>query len=226
MKKIVSVLTAAVLSTAMAASVSATDYGNTPSYPLPPSSSTPSGLRPAGTPYTNVTRDPNAVTLSRPGKGLDNPLTLVTKKYVTDAVAKDQPIYASYENAEIKSNAMAVLARTRFGVLKVITRRYSVTINSESITELKDINLAMDITKNSKYGAMIIRTKQEGSFGCQVGMAVAPKYYLQCGVDLTKAHVYYVDPDTNMVHDMGGVKINENAEVLINMTSGGKYIVM
>lgn len=226
MKKIASVLTAAAVTAAMAVSVSATDYGHQPSYPLPPSSSLSSSAeRPAGTPYTSMTREPSA-NQSRPGKGLDNPLNIVTKKYVTDAISKDQPIYASYENAEIKSNAMAVLARTRFGVLKVITKRYTVTINSESITELKDINLGMKITKNSKHGAMIINTQQQGEFGCEVSMTVAAKYYVQCGVDLTKAHIYYVDPDTNMVTDMGGVKINENAEIIINMTSGGKYIVM
>ena len=233
MKKIVSVLTAAVLFTAMAATVSATDYGNKPSYPLPPSTApsapsipshpaaTPSGVTPSA---PHVSKDTQ--TQSKPGKGLDNPVSLITKKYMTDAIAKDEPIYVSYDNAEIKSNALAVLARTRFGVLQVITQRYGITINSESITELKDINLGMKITKNSKHGAMIINTQQEGSFGCDVSMTVAAKYYVQCGVDLTKAHVYYIDPDTNMVIDMGGVKINTNAEIIINMTSGGKYIVM
>lgn len=220
MKKVIGVITAAALTAATAISVSATDYSNKPSYPLPPSSSS---ARPIGTPSNP--REPST-SRSRPGKGLDNPLTLLSKNAVSSAVANDEPIYSSYESAEIKANAMAVLARTRFGILKVITQRYTVTINSESVTELKDISLAMKITKNSKYGAMIIRTEQEGSFGCEISMTVAPKYYLQCGVDLTKAHVYRIDPDTNMVKDMGGVKINENAEIIINMTDGGKYIIM
>ncbi len=226
MKKISAVLAAAAIAASMSASVFATDYSSDPQYPLPSyggSSENHSRPMPGG-----EKNNPN-VKIERPaaeGTDLSNPTKLITKDDVLDAIESDSPIYASYESATVKSNAMAALARTKFGKLTVITKRYTATIDSESVTEAKDIDLGMSITKVSKRGAMIVRTNQAGSFGCTVNVTVSSKYYSQCGVDLNSAHTYYIDTATKDVVDMGAVKLDSEGNILISMVNGGKYIVM
>lgn len=218
MKKLLSAGAAILLTCALAASAGAADYSNNPNYPLPGNGSNTSSSKPD--PTKKIERLPEQ------GTSLKNPAVLITKESVTKAIENDEPIYASYETAEVKSNAMAALARTNLGRLTVITKRYTVTIDSDTVTEAKDISLAMKVTKNSKRGAMIIRTEQKGSFGCTLNVTFEAKYYSQCGVDLNTAHVYRIDPETKEVEDMGKVQLDSQGRIEISMTSGGKYIVM
>ena len=217
MKKLLSAGAAILLTCALAASAGAADYSNNPNYPLPGNDSNTSS-RPD--PTQKIERLPEQ------GTSLKNPAELITKESVANAIENDEPIYASYETAKVKSNAMAALARTNLGRLTVITKRYTVTIDADTVTEAKDISLAMNITKNTKRGAMIIRTEQEGSFGCTLNVTFEAKYYSQCGVDLNTAHVYRIDPETKKVEDMGKVHLDSQGRIEISMTEGGKYIVV
>lgn len=225
MKKLISAVTAIILTVAMAASAGAADYVNPPQYTLPSAPAAPSApskpSAPANPTMPNDYKKP-------PAKGTDisNPHTVLTKNNVADAIADGEAVYASYEQADIKSNAIAALARTNLGQLKVITKRYTATIDSSSVTEAKDISLAVKMTKNTKRGAMILRTEQEGEFGCTVTLTISAKYYSQCGVDLNKANVYYIDPVTKKVTNLGKVQLDSEGNISLSMTTGGKYIIM
>ncbi len=217
MKKLLSAGAAILLTCALTVSAGAADYSSNPNYSLPDPNANTSG-RPD--PTLKIEKLPEA------GTSLKNPAVLITKENVVNAIENDEPIYASYETAELKSNALAALARTNLGRLTVITKRYTVTIDADSVTEAKDISLAMNITKNTKHKAMIIRTEQEDSFGCTLNVTFEAKYYSQCGVDLNTAHVYRIDPSTKEVQDTGKVRLDSEGRIEITMTSGGKYVVM
>lgn len=211
MKKGFSVIMAAVIAASMAVSVSAADYSKNPGYTLPPAvPSSSSGQNGTGSPV---------------GSSLANPLEVIEKKDIRAAVAKGEPIYASYETAQLKANAMAMLAGRNGGVLTVITKRYTAVIDGDSITEAKDISLAIKMTKAEAQGAMVLRTEQIGSFGCTVDIHIPAKYYTQCGIDLKNAHVYYVDEDKN-VNDTGALVFDDDGNIVVSMTYGGKYIIM
>ena len=208
MKKGLSVTLAAVIAASMAVSVSASDYSENPGYIAPPAvpsapvnNSSPEGSTPA------------------------NPLSIIEKKDIRAAVAKGKPVYASYETAQLKANAMNMLAGKDGGVLTVITKRYTAVIDGDSVTKAKDISLAIKMTKAVEQGAMVLRTEQKGSFGCTVDIHIAAKYYTQCGIDLKNAHVYYVDTDKN-VNDMGALVFDDEGNIVVSMTEGGKYIIM
>lgn len=207
MKKALSVFAAAIIAASMAASASAADYSQNPGYTAPP--------KPAA-PVNNTVPE---------GSDPSVPLEVIDKKNIRAAVAKGKPVYASYETAQLKANAMAMLAGKNGGVLTVITKRYTAVIDGDSITEAKDISLAIKMTKAEEQGAMVLRTGQQGSFGCTVDIHISAKYYTQCGIDLKNAHVYYVDADKN-VNDMGAVVFDDDGNIVVTMTDGGKYIIM
>lgn len=214
MKKHLSAAAALALTVSMAASAAATDYAANPSYPLPPAvPSAPSG-----------TAAPVS-TSSSAGTALSNPASLIDKQMVSRALRTNSPVYASYTDAGIKANALASLALKKDSVLTVITKRYTAVIKGESVTKAKDISLAIKMTKSSDHGALILRTEQKGDFGCTADIYISSKYYSQCGVDLKNAHVYFID-DNKKVNDLGGIVLDDDGNIVVSMTSGGKYIIM
>ena len=108
MKKSISVIAAAVLAASMAASVNAADYSSNPNYSLPPAKPT------AGVNSTVPA-----------GSSLAAPFEVMSKNDIKVAVAKGEPVYASYETAQLKASAMALLAGRDGGVLTVVTKRYT-----------------------------------------------------------------------------------------------------
>lgn len=208
MKKSISVIAAAVLAASMAASVNAADYSSNPNYSLPPA-------KPSAAVNSTVPA----------GSSLAAPFEVMSKNDIKVAVAKGEPVYASYETAQLKASAMALLAGRDGGVLTVVTKRYTAVIDGRSVTDAKDISLAIKMTKAEEQGAMVLRTEQQGDFGCTVDIHISSKYYTQCGIDLKTAHVYYVDGDKN-VNDLGAVSFDDDGNIVVSMTTGGKYIVM
>lgn len=218
MRKIAGITAAVIMTGTMAATAYAADYAVKPDYQLP--------AQTTAKPSETTAAAEQEEKLPPAGTSLKNPLELITKDYVAKALENDEPVYASYNDCEIKSNAVAVLARKEGGRLTVVTKRYTAAVNANSVTEAKDISLAINMTKNSRKGALIMSTEQQGSFGCTVEITVKPYYYEQAGVDLSKAHVYCIDPDTNEVIDMGAVKLDKDSNIVFSMTKGGKYIVL
>ena len=213
MKKYQAMLAAAAMAVSMAASAGAADYSAPPSYPLPPSTpSTPSAP---------------ASTVNQPAAGTtpENPVSVIDKRGVSSALRSNSPIYASYRDAGLRADAMSLLANREGSVLRVETKRYTVVIRGETVTKPQDISLAIKMTKSTKQGAMILRTEQQGEFGCTADIIISAKYYTQCGIDLNNAHVYFVDED-KQVNDMGEIVIDKDGNIVVSMTEGGKYIIM
>lgn len=210
--KVISVLAAAVLASSAAVSVSAVDYGVALPLVTRPGST---GETPA--PSTTVSADGTTTTVAA------HENTVVSANSVARAAASGKAISASYSDAAVKSNAIAALAKVDGGVLNVKTKRFTVSISADSITEVKDINLGMKITKNSKKGALILRTKQKGSYGCTVEMAIPAKIYEQAGVDLDKAQVYTINDGKAEVYS--DVQVS-NGDIVFDITDGGTYIIL
>ncbi|MBP1547938.1 MAG: hypothetical protein J6A37_15250 [Oscillospiraceae bacterium] len=212
MKKIISVISAAVIAASMAVTVSAADYSSNPGYSLPPAK-------------PSVSVNNNESNGEKPGTALSNPYEVMSKRDISVAVAKGEPVYASYETAQLKANAVALLAGRDGGTLTVVTKRYTAVIDGDSVTDAKDISLAVKMTKSTEQGAMILRTAQQGEFGCTVELHISAKYYSQCEIDLGSAHVYYVDENKNVV-DMGAVEFDNDGNIVVSMNAGGKFIIM
>lgn len=211
MKKYLSVFAAAVMAASAAASAGAADYSTDPAYPAPPSNT--------------LSSSDNSAYAPAQGKDPSNPVSVIDKSGVSNALRSNSPIYASYEDAGLRADAVALLAKREGSVLRVETKRYTAVIRGETVTDAKDISLAIKMTKSTEQGAMILRTEQKGEFGCTADIIISPKYYTQCGVDLKKAHLYFID-ENKQVNDMGKITVDKDGNIVISMTVGGKYIVM
>ena len=219
--KVMSIVAAAVLASCTSVSVNAMDYGvanpivtrpgNTNATPAP--SNTPSSGSSSGTSSSGS---------SSQGKAA----TVVNSRSVAKAAATGKPITASASNAEVKSNAVAALAKVEGGTLNVKTSRFSVSIAAESVTETKDINLGIKMTKSSKAGALILKTVQKGEYGCTLKMSVPSKIYEQAGVDLDSAMVYVVDPETKMATPFCEIEVDADGNITFEITDGGNYIIL
>ncbi len=216
MTKAISIASAAVLAASMAVSVSAADYADTPNYILP-----------------EVQLNPGGADGSTPAPSTDNAAsssssaavsTVVSENNVERAIANSKPVKVSYKEAAIKSNAIAALAKKADAVLKVETKRYTMEIASDSVTEAKDIDLGIKITKNSKKGALILKTNQKGEYGCTIKMSIPAKIYEQSGVDLDKASVYIVK-DGKAVK-LGAVELDDNGNIILEISEGGQIIIL
>ncbi|MGN0641712.1 MAG: hypothetical protein ACI4JJ_01080 [Huintestinicola sp.] len=220
MKKSIAAISAAVLAFSLSASVFAADYSKDPGYPGSPSSfNTPD--KPSK-PSDNSSNNE----IPQAGKSFENPAKLITASMVNDAIENGTPIYASYETASMKSSAMAALAKSKGGKLKVVTKRYTVTMDSDFVTEPKDISLAMELTKNTEHGALFVKTEQQDSFGCTLSITIKPKYYNQAEVNIEKARVYRIDNKTKSAEDMGPVSVDKNGNIVFSIKDGGKYVIM
>lgn len=217
--KAMSVFAAALLASSMVVSVSAADYVDDPGYILPDISGNKTGNTGA-TPVTSETAE------SGSSSSAAKETTVISESSVENAIADSKPIVASYKDAAVKSTAVAALAKAEDAVLTVVTKRYTVEIESSSVTEAKDVNLAMKFTKDSKKGALIIKTAQKDSFGCTVKMSVPAKVYEQAGVDLSKAAVYKIDSKTKKAVKVADIELDEDGNILFEITDGGNYVIL
>lgn len=222
MKKILAGLAAFVMASSACAAVAAADYVFTPTYDLPPRIEY--DLPPAKPVAPGSNNNTNSSIANIEGFSPSKPINVADKEAVSRSLRLNKPLYASYEKAQIKSNALAYLARKKNKSLKVITKRYSVTIDGSTVTEAKDIDLGIQMTKKTEVGAMILRTSQKGSYGCTLSLTIEPKYYKQCGISVSDAHLYYVEGST--VSDMGAVQLDKNGNINFSIKKGGKYIIL
>lgn len=211
--KVMSIVAAAVLASCTAVSVNAMDYGV----------ANPLVTRPGNTNASPAPANPGS---SSTGSSAAKAPTVVNSRSVAKAAATGKPIKASASNAEVKSNAVAALAKVEGGTLNVKTSRFSVSIAAESVTETKDINLGIKMTKSSKAGALILKTVQKGEYGCTLKMSVPSKIYEQAGVDLDSAMVYVVDPETKMATPFCEIEVDADGNITFDITDGGNYIIL
>lgn len=211
-----SALAAVLAVSAMAASVSAADYAQDPSFVLPDIGGFKAG-------NASESPAPSADSSSSTSAKVS---TVISDRSVTQAIKKGTTIKASYKQASIKASAVATLAKTEGAVLKLSTARYNISISADSVTDAKDIDLGMKITKDSKKGALIIRTNQSGDYGCTVTMSVPAKIYEQAGVDLSKAAVYSIDTASKTVVKISDVEVDGDGNIVIDLTAGGTYVIL
>lgn len=216
--KVMSIVAAAVLASCTAVSVNAMDYGV----------ANPIVTRPGNTNATPAPANPESSSSgsSSTGSSAAKETTVVSTNSVARAAATGKAIKASANNAEVKSNAVAALAKVEGGTLNVKTSRFSVSIAADSVTEVKDINLGIKMTKSSKAGALILKTVQKGEYGCTLKMSIPSKIYSQAGVDLDSAMVYVVDPETKKATPFCEIEVDDNGNITFDITDGGNYIIL
>ncbi len=223
--KALSIALAALTVSAVAASVSAADYYVDPGYELPDVSEGEqykegnTNASPAPTPGTGSSEGSTSASKAKPSTTLSNVA-------VDRAINSGKAVKASYQKAAIKSSSMAALAKKADSVLKVETARYSISIKGDSVTDAKNIDLGMKITKDSGKGALIIRTAQAGSYGCTVSMSVPAKIYEQAGVDLSKAAIYSINVETGEVVKLQDVEVDADGNIVFDITDGGTYVIL
>lgn len=212
--KVMSIVAAAVLASCTAVSVNAMDYGVV----------NPIVTRPGNTNATPAPANPGSSSSGSSSTGKET--TVVSTNSVARAAATGKAIKASANNAEVKSNAIAALAKVEGGVLNVKTSRFTVSIAADSVTDVKDINLGIKMTKSSKAGALILKTVQKGEYGCTLKIAIPAKIYEQAGLDLSSAMVYVVDPSTKKATIFSEFAVDDNGNLTFEITEGGNYIIL
>lgn len=98
-------------------------------------------------------------------------------------------------------------------VLEVVSPKAVVTIDSETITKTRKLDLSMKIYSSTKRAVVKMRSKKD--FGCEVKITLT-----NCKLSeekLAKAHVYCDGAD------LGAVELNEAGQPVITVTKGGTY---
>ena len=220
--KALSALMAAIIITGMAAGASAADYGVDPGYTAP---AVPSSVgRPVDPAAAAVVRNENtgsSVTVAN-----ESVTKTVTNRAVTVALEKGVPIRISSGIAAVKSNALAQLAKKGAGVLKFTANRFTAEIESSSVIDAKNIDIGLAITKNTSRGALILKTRQKGEYGCTVKYSIPAKIYTQAGVDLATAAVYQVNRRTGLAEFYAPLARDSDGNIVFEIYEGGNYIIL
>lgn len=248
--KVMSLFAAALMIFSTASAVGAADYAADPHYPLPVipgfGGSAPTGQQ--GTLTPSITPSSSG---SSSGTGSNASVaTVISDRTVTAAIKRGTAIRASYNKAFLKASSMAALAKSKGAVLKIATARYNIEIDADSVTEAKDIDLAMRFTRyckdkdtnkvcsyckergiddkcdRCKRSALIIRTAQSGDYGCTVRMSIPSKIYKQTCLDESKASVYKINSKTKKYVKVSDIEIDKNGNIVFEITDGGTYVIL
>lgn len=208
-KMIASVAIAASMISMTAVSVSAVDYGNPPSYTKPD----PVPSTPETTPET--------------------PVSVVTDDTVKGALKADEPVvYIEAEKASVKEDAIGEIAKSD----KPVTfeaEEYAVTIDPALISEVKAINLAMDISVDTSLAedsgiempenAITLIPAQKGDFGMTLSVTIPAAKIADLDVDAVK--VYYVSDDGEISLIEDAVTVNADGSISVAISHASGYII-
>lgn len=208
-KMIASVAIAASMVSMTAVSVGAVDYGNPPSYTKPD----PVPSTPETTPET--------------------PVSVVTDDTVKEALKADEPVvYIEAEKASVKEDAIGEIAKSD----KPVTfeaEEYAVTIDPALITEVKAINLAMDISVDTSLAedsgiempenAITLIPAQKGDFGMTLSVTIPAAKVAALDVDAVK--VYYVSDDGEISLIEDAVTVNADGSISVAISHASGYII-
>ncbi len=221
--KALSALMAAIMITGMSAAASAADYGEDPGYvaPVVPSSVGKPNYDPAAAAVVRSENTDSNVTVAN-----DSVTKTVTNRAVTVALEKGVPIQISSGIAAVKSNALAQLAKKGEGVLKFTANRFTAEIESSSVIDAKNIDIGLAITKKTDRGALILKTRQKGEYGCTVKYSIPAKIYAQAGVDLATAAVYQVNRRTGRAEFYAPLALDSEGNIVFEIYEGGNYIIL
>lgn len=216
--KALSAIIAAIMISGTAVSVSAADYGSDPGYTPPPVSS------PVGRPV-----DPGAAAAGVSQSSPNMPAVKyseVTSRAITVALETGAAVPIKSGKAAVKSSSLAQLAKKEEAVLRFEANRFTAEIEASSVIDPKNIDIGLNITKNSSRGALIIKTRQRGEYGCTVKYSIPAKIYEQAGVDLSKAAVYVVDRRTGVAVLYSQLDIDEDGNIVFEVFEGGDFIIL
>ena len=208
-KMIASVAIAASMVSMTAVSVGAVDYGNPPSYTKPD----PVPSTPETTPET--------------------PVSVVTDDTVKEALKADEPVvYIEAEKASVKEDAIGEIAKSD----KPVTfeaEEYAITIDPALITEVKAINLAMDISVDTSLAedsgiempenAITLIPAQKGDFGMTLSVTIPAAKIADLDVDAVK--VYYVSDDGEISLIEDAVTVNADGSISVAISHASGYII-
>lgn len=211
-KMIASAAIAASMVSMTALSVSAVDYGNKPSYTEP-----------------EKVEDKTETTPEEPVK-------VVTEDTVKEALKADEPVvYIEPEKASVKEDAIGEIAKSD----KPVTfeaEEYAITIDPALITEVKAINLAMDIAvggENSSIAsdngievpdnAITIIPAQKGEFGMTLSVTIPAAKVADLDVESVK--VYYVSDDGEITLIEDAVTVNADGSISVAISHASAYVI-
>ena len=212
-KMIASAAIAASMVSMTAVSVGAVDYGQTPSY-----------------------QEPEKVP-DKPETTPETPVSVVTDDTVKEALKADEPvIYIEPEKASVKEDAIGEIAKSD----KPVTfeaEEYAITIDPALITEVKAINLAMDISagaENSSLAedsgiempenAITLIPAQKGEFGMTLVVTI-PADVLG-DLDADKAALYYVADDGSVTKmSAEALTFDEDGCAIIRISHASEYVI-
>ena len=204
-KMIASAAIAASMVSMTALSVSAVDYGNKPSYTEP-----------------EKVEDKTETTPEEPVK-------VVTEDTVKEALKADEPVvYIEPEKASVKEDAIGEIAKSD----KPVTfeaEEYAVTIDPALITEVKAINLAMDIAVGAENGidvpanVITIVPAQKGDFGMTLSVTIPAAKVADLDVESIK--VYYVSDDGEITLLEDVVTVNADGSISVAISHASAYVI-
>lgn len=211
-KMIASAAIAASMVSMTVVSASAADYGQTPSYE-----------EPEKVPETPVTTP-------------ETPVKVVTDDTVKEALKADEPvIYIETEKASVKEDAIGEIAKSD----KPVTfeaEEYAITIDPALITEVKAINLSMDITVGAENSALAedngievpenaitIIPAQKGEFGMTLSVTIPAANVADLDVEAVK--VYYVSDDGEISLIEDAVTVNADGSISVAISHASGYII-
>lgn len=186
-KRLVSAVIAAVSAMTMVLSVSAADYASNPTY--------------AGTPSQSV---------SVPTSELKN-----AAKSAVSGSSEASVEVTSTRKLQIATSVIKELAKSKDAVLEIVSPKATITIDSSTITKVRNVDLSMEITNSKNRTTIDMRSRKD--FGCEVKITVTT--CKMSAEKLAKAHVY-CDGE-----DMGPVEIDEDGNPVITVTKGGEYVI-
>ncbi len=118
----------------------------------------------------------------------------------------------SVKTLSISASVLKALDKAE-AVLEIVSPKAIITIDSETITKTRKIDLSMKVYSSAKRAVVKMRSNKD--FGCEVKITLT-----NCKMSeekLADAHVYCDGAD------LGAVELNENGAPVITVTKGGTY---
>ncbi len=193
-------------------SVSAIDYGSTPTYEKP---------------VTKVSDGTGEI-----GKTAEAPAEVVTDGGVKEALKAAEPvIYVAEKTAEVKESAIGEIAKSEKPVT-FVTPECTIKIDPAKIKEVKAIDLGMEVTAAKEEtvvsgtkvpaGSIVINPAQKGDFGMELEITISKTTLGE--MDASKAKLYYISDD-GKVTEMGAFKVNADGSLTLAISHASEYVV-
>lgn len=202
MKKTMAAVCAAAVVVSMAATASlAVDYGSGMNI----GSGSSNGGMNISSSNTNASTNENA-----------GPATSLTYTAVSEAVASGETIEINTDKCKLSTAAMSAIAKSENPVSFQNDEGVKLTIDPKKIEDLSTIDLGMVVSK--KDNELSIDLNAEGELGLTLEITV-PKDIIPEGIDLSTAHVYADGAD------LGPVQLDDDGNVVIEITSGADIVI-